>query len=251
VKKRCWALALLLVLLASCSQPSNQPPSQTPQQDVCQFKGGQGQPADPINTIDNTIWSGYATPRGFGPPTQVCASWKLPFITCPDAGKETTLLIWVALMTSSKLVQVGVDYNCKDKQWRYFHEVANDQDIQYFWSPSPPSGTITAFVSYSQGVYTLSVNGNAVAEPLDEKPVAAAIALEPHVHVDNQRTPTDVSNLANYGKLVFNNCLVDKVPLFAHGTFHYAQHVKTKAGPLNTVERILTPTSFESVWRLP
>jgi len=117
--------------------------------------------------FDSSNWSGYSVIGSDGSVTAAHGSWVVPSVTC-SAGQSQYSSFWVGIdgFNSNSVEQTGTDSDCSSGRQQYYAWFEFYPNPSFLINSSAigtikPGITITADVTFSGGVYTVTLTNGA------------------------------------------------------------------------------------------
>lgn len=187
-------------------------------------------------THSDQTWGGYAVTRA-RPYKKITGSWNIPAMDCSHGGGDASPWIGIDGWNNFTVEQIGIDLDCINGAGSYHPWVEMyPGPSDYFKEPVNAGDTMTASVSVSDGIWTLTESDTTTGwtktfHPTPKNPPQKASAEAILEDIGSSGAPP----LPDFGTVTFSNITVGGSPLASAGHVH-----KT------TLERRTTPLSKES-----
>jgi Peptidase A4 family len=166
-------------------------------------------------------WSGYAV-TGDKPYMTISGSWTIPAMNCTGGGGDASPWVGIDGWSDNTVEQIGVDLDCRSGAGSYHPWVEMyPAGSQYFSETISAGDTLTASVTVSAGVWTLTESdpGQGWTKTFHKttksppKQASAEAILE---DVGGGAVPP----VPDFGTVTFSGVTVDGSPLASAGTVH-------------------------------
>jgi peptidase A4-like protein len=163
------------------------------------------------DAVKSTNWSGYAVQRTKGTKfTDVAGSWVEPAVTC--AGGDQYSAFWVGIdgYVSDSVEQLGTSSNCDgttpkyNSWWEMYPAEPVSLPVKKY--PVEAGDTLTASVSVTADVYTLSISSSRGWSFSTATTGSSSLRQSSAEWITEAPTSTAVLPLADFGTVGFTNC---------------------------------------------
>jgi hypothetical protein len=165
------------------------------------------------NNVKSSNWSGYAVQSGSSTKlfTDVAGSWVEPTATCTGGDQYSSFWVGIDGYATDSVEQLGTDSDCDGTTPKYYawYEMYPAFPVNLSTSKYPvkPGDTLTASVSVSAGVFTLSISssrGWSFSTVQTEKSALKQASAEWVAEAPS--SDSGVLPLADFGSVGFTNC---------------------------------------------
>jgi hypothetical protein len=167
-------------------------------------------------TVTTTIWAGYAAAGSAGQFNSVTANWSVPTASCAGVKSNAYSSFWVGLdgFNSRTVEQTGTDSDCINGTATYFAWYEFYPKKPVLALTLSPGDNITASVTYSNGMFTVSINDTSEINGGFSTTAAVKSALRSSAEViteapSSNHGPRSALPLADFGTVDYSGAMVN------------------------------------------
>jgi hypothetical protein len=195
-------------------------------------------------------WSGYAVTGPDGKYTSVTGSWTIPKMNCSKGNGDASPWIGIDGWSTNTVEQIGIDLVCNNGVAKYnpWVEMYPANSI-YFSDPVKAGDTLTASVTVSGGVWTLTESdaGTGWTKTFHKTPPKGSVAHEQSAEaILEDIGSSGAPPVPDFNAVHFSNIRADGTLLASAGTVH--KTTLQRGSTLLSKESSLSGGTFSITW---
>jgi Peptidase A4 family len=202
------------------------------------------------STDSDQTWSGYAVTGPDGKYTSVTGSWTIPKMNCSKGNGDASPWIGIDGWSTATVEQIGIDLVCTNGVAEYnpWVEMYPANSI-YFSDPVNAGDTLTASVTVSDGVWTLTESDAATGwtKTFHKTPPKGSVAHKASAEaILEDIGSSGAPPVPDFNAVDFSNIRADGTLLASAGTVH--KTTLERGSTLLSKESALAGGSFSISW---